>query len=136
MRCQRRRALSSAPLCAPSNAPLFPAAFLSSAGRSDAESRAVGPLTLVRRTAWLLPSCTVVALGAVGARAQPCLRRTAVFSGAVSFEASGACVVCRAAVARGSGAANRRAVWSRAAGCAVLLWAKGARPVRGERLVR
>ena len=41
------------------------AALFSSAGRSDAESRTAGPLTQVRRTAGCLPSCTLVALGAV-----------------------------------------------------------------------
>ena len=55
------------------------------------------------------------------------------------------CAPMRVALARCAGALGRHAAlawrvgglfWSRAAGCAVLLWAKGARPVRGERLLR
>ena len=48
---QHHGALPLAPLCTPSNAPLFPDRFLPLAGRSDAESRAAGPLTLVRCSA-------------------------------------------------------------------------------------
>lgn len=141
MRCQRRRALPLAPLCTPSNAPLFPGRFLPLAGRSDAESRAADPLTQVRRTAGRLPSCTVVALGALPWRYRSASAVLLTPHG--GFQRRGALLGewrLRAALGRLGDtrlcAADRWAVWSRAAGCAVLLWAKGARPVRGERLVR